>query len=231
MRIKDALLFFDENPIFFPSLSRGKIESKTLQTKSGHTHTHTRRHTNPKEERARERYNGFSLSLFSSLLKKKVIMSSLLFKRTMGAAFAKVSGLTPFPRLKPPAKSQTRVGVVSSSKMEKTVSVVVERLVKHPRWKKYVRKRKKYKMHHEANYKGNEANWLLPGDVVKMVHTRPKSKTKFWELYASAGGLIKKARVFDAEAVNEKVRERKLEERAARRKMERGFAASGGVEE
>jgi small subunit ribosomal protein S17 len=158
-------------------------------------------------------------------------MSSLLFKRTMGAAFAKVSGLTPFPRLKPPAKSQTRVGVVSSSKMEKTVSVVVERLVKHPRWKKYVRKRKKYKMHHEANYKGNEANWLLPGDVVKMVHTRPKSKTKFWELYASAGGLIKKARVFDAEAVNEKVRERKLEERAARRKMERGFAASGGVEE
>ena len=154
-------------------------------------------------------------------------MSSLLFKRAMGAAFAKVSGVTPFPRAKPPAKSQTRVGVISSCKMEKTVSLVVERLVKHPRWKKYVRKRKKYKMHHEANYKGNEQNWLKPGDVVKMVQTRPKSKTKFWELYASAGGLLKKARVFDAEAVNEKVRERKLEERAARRKTERGFAASG----
>ncbi len=111
------------------------------------------------------------------------------------------------------------------------MKVGVERLVKHPRWKKYVKKRKKYKMHHEPNYPGNETNWLRPGDVVKMVSTRPKAKTVFWELHSSAGGLVKKARVFDSDVVNEKVRERKLEERAARKKAERGFAGGGFAKE
>ena len=104
----------------------------------------------------------------------------MLLKRVMGSAIASVSGRALPPRAKPPTKSQTRVGVVSSAKMQKTVAVVVERLVKHPRWKKYVKKRKKYKMHHEPNYPGNETNWLRPVDVVKMVSTRPKAKTVFW---------------------------------------------------
>ena len=164
-----------------------------------------------------------------SPLQKK--MTSLLLKRVMGSAIASVSGRALPPRAKPPTKSQTRVGVVSSAKMQKTVAVVVERLVKHPRWKKYVKKRKKYKMHHEPNYPGNETNWLRPGDVVKMVSTRPKAKTVFWELHSSAGGLVKKARVFDSDVVNEKVRERKLEERAARKKAERGFAGGGFAKE
>ena len=165
----------------------------------------------------------------SSTAKKK--MTSLLLKRVMGSAIASVSGRALPPRAKPPTKSQTRVGVVSSAKMQKTVAVVVERLVKHPRWKKYVKKRKKYKMHHEPNYPGNETNWLRPGDVVKMVSTRPKAKTVFWELHSSAGGLVKKARVFDSDVVNEKVRERKLEERAARKNAERGFAGGGFAKE
>jgi len=150
----------------------------------------------------------------------------LIFKRFGGSLLLKAIGETKTPLLKQPSKSQTRVGIVSSSKMQKTVSVVVERLVKHPIFKKYIKRRKKYKMHHEPNQPGNERNWLNPGDVVRMVATRPLSKTKHWELFSSAS-LLKKARVFDRENVNEKVKERKIEERDKRRAIERGsFAAS-----
>ena len=135
-------------------------------------------------------------------------MTSLQFKRLMGSIVTKVSGTTPPPLVKPPSKSQTRIGVVHSTKMERTVSVIVERLVKHPKWKKYVRKRKKYKMHHEANYSGNERNWLKPGDVVKMVSTKPKAKTVFWELYASAGGLLRAGRERKLEDIERKIAEK-----------------------
>ena len=171
-------------------------------------------------------------------------MTSLQFKRLMGSIVTKVSGTTPPPLVKPPSKSQTRIGVVHSTKMERTVSVIVERLVKHPKWKKYVRKRKKYKMHHEANYSGNERNWLKPGDVVKMVSTKPKAKTVFWELYASAGGLLRAGRERKLEDIERKIAEKvKLGEiitedeksfALSRSKMKsgRGFAAGGGgVEE
>lgn len=171
-------------------------------------------------------------------------MTSLQFKRLMGSIVTKVSGTTPPPLSKPPSKSQTRIGIVHSTKMERTVSVIVERLVKHPKWKKYVRKRKKYKMHHEANYSGNERNWLKPGDVVKMVSTKPKAKTVFWELYASAGGLLRAGRERKLEDIERKIAEKvKLGEiitedeksfALSRSKMKsgRGFAAGGGgVEE
>jgi small subunit ribosomal protein S17 len=171
-------------------------------------------------------------------------MTSLQFKRLMGSIVTKVSGTTPPPLVKPPSKSQTRIGVVHSTKMERTVSVIVERLVKHPKWKKYVRKRKKYKMHHEANYSGNERNWLKPGDVVKMVSTKPKAKTVFWELYASAGGLLRAGRERKLEDIERKIAEKVKsgeiiteDEKSfalSRSKMKsgRGFAAGGGgVEE
>lgn len=66
-------------------------------------------------------------------------------------------------------------GVVISDKMDKTVTVKVERRFKHPLYKKYIRKSKKYAAHDE----GNE---IKVGDVVKIRECRPLSKRKTWEI-------------------------------------------------
>jgi small subunit ribosomal protein S17 len=70
---------------------------------------------------------------------------------------------------------KTKTGVVSSSKMTKTITVAVERKVKHPIYGKFVKKTTKFHAHDEKS----EAN---PGDVVKIMETRPISKTKRWRL-------------------------------------------------
>ena len=65
------------------------------------------------------------------------------------------------------------VGTVTSDKTDKTVTVLVERKVKHPLYGKIIRRSKKYHAHDEANeYK--------PGDIVRIEETRPISKTKTW---------------------------------------------------
>jgi len=70
---------------------------------------------------------------------------------------------------------KTLTGVVVSDKMQKTVVVVVERLVQHPLYKKYVRKRTRLKAHDEHN----EAR---VGDVVLIEECRPLSKEKHWRV-------------------------------------------------
>ena len=77
-----------------------------------------------------------------------------------------------------------RTGVVLSNKMDKTVVVVVERLVKHTKYKKYLRARKKYKAHDEKNACG-------VGDQVEIIETRPLSREKRWAVQA----VLKKAAV------------------------------------
>ncbi len=67
------------------------------------------------------------------------------------------------------------VGTVVSDKMDKTVVVLVERLVKHQAYKKYVRRRSKFAAHDEQNASNI-------GDRVLIVQTRPLSKTKKWRL-------------------------------------------------
>ena len=67
------------------------------------------------------------------------------------------------------------VGIVTSNKMDKTVVVVVNRLVKDRKYKKYVRRRSKHKAHDE----GNECN---VGDRVLLIETRPLSKDKCWRV-------------------------------------------------
>ncbi len=66
-------------------------------------------------------------------------------------------------------------GVVVSDKMQKTVVVAVERITRHPLYKKTVRKVKKYKAH-------DEDNACRVGDRVRIVETRPLSKTKRWRV-------------------------------------------------
>ncbi|MBK9191798.1 MAG: 30S ribosomal protein S17 [Crocinitomicaceae bacterium] len=68
-----------------------------------------------------------------------------------------------------------RIGVVTSNKMEKSVVVTVERKVKHPKYGKFVKKTTKFVAHDEKN----ECN---PGDTVRIMETRPLSKTKCWRL-------------------------------------------------
>jgi len=71
-------------------------------------------------------------------------------------------------------KRAEKIGVVSSDKMTKTVVVRVDRLVKHPIYRKYVRKRKKFMAHDEMGAK--------IGDKVRIVETRPLSARKRWRV-------------------------------------------------
>lgn len=70
---------------------------------------------------------------------------------------------------------KTRIGVVTSNKMEKTISVSVERRLRHPIYGKFVKKTKKFTAHDE----NNDCNI---GDMVRIMETRPMSKRKRWRL-------------------------------------------------
>jgi small subunit ribosomal protein S17 len=68
-----------------------------------------------------------------------------------------------------------RIGLVASNKMDKSITVVVERKVKHPMYGKFVKKSTKFMAHDEKN----ECNI---GDTVRIMETRPLSKNKCWRL-------------------------------------------------
>jgi len=70
---------------------------------------------------------------------------------------------------------KTRIGVVKSNKMEKSITVTVERRVKHPIYGKFVKKTTSFHAH-------DEKNECTVGDVVRIMETRPLSKTKRWRL-------------------------------------------------
>ena len=70
---------------------------------------------------------------------------------------------------------KTRTGVVRSNKMDKTITVAVERRVKHPIYGKFVKKTTRFHAH-------DEKNECTIGDIVKIMETRPLSKTKRWRL-------------------------------------------------
>jgi len=77
---------------------------------------------------------------------------------------------------------KTRRGVVVSDKMDKTVVVRVERLMKHPQYHKTIRRSNKFKAH-------DEQNACREGDLVEIVETRPLSKDKRWRV----ASILKKA--------------------------------------
>ena len=70
---------------------------------------------------------------------------------------------------------KTRTGVVRSNTMDKTIRVAVERRVKHPIYGKFVKKTTSFHAH-------DEKNECTVGDIVKIMETRPLSKTKRWRL-------------------------------------------------
>lgn len=76
---------------------------------------------------------------------------------------------------KKPGLRKTRVGVVTSTKMDKTIVVEYVARVPHPKFKKIVKKSKKFYAH-------DENSTAKVGDKVRIVETRPISKLKCWEL-------------------------------------------------
>ena len=80
-------------------------------------------------------------------------------------------------------RRKIRVGKVVSDRMEKTVVVSIERLVKHETYGRYVRRRTKFKVH-------DEKNECHVGDVVRFMETRPMSKDKRWRFV----GFVERAK-------------------------------------
>jgi len=72
-------------------------------------------------------------------------------------------------------KRKTRLGRVVSDKMDKTVVVTVETPKRHPLYKKTIKRAIKYKAH-------DENNECKPGDIVKIIETRPLSRQKCWRV-------------------------------------------------
>ncbi len=70
---------------------------------------------------------------------------------------------------------KTRIGVVVSNKMDKTAVVTVDRRVQHPKYKKFLTRRERYKVHDERNQCGI-------GDRVLIAECRPLSRDKRWRL-------------------------------------------------
>ena len=70
---------------------------------------------------------------------------------------------------------KTRIGIVASNKMTKTITVTVERKVKHPIYGKFLKKSTKFMAHDEEQTAGI-------GDTVRIMETRPLSKSKRWRL-------------------------------------------------
>ena len=70
---------------------------------------------------------------------------------------------------------KTRTGIVTSNKMDKTITVAIERKIMHPIYGKYLKKTTKLHVHDEKNECGI-------GDTVKIMETRPISKSKRWRL-------------------------------------------------
>ena len=70
---------------------------------------------------------------------------------------------------------KTRTGVVVSNKMDKSISILVERRLQHPIYGKFVKKTNKFMAH-------DETNDAKEGDLVRIMETRPLSKSKRWRL-------------------------------------------------
>ena len=81
---------------------------------------------------------------------------------------------TPKPE-REPGNPKVRQGTVVSNKMDKTITVRVESARRHPAYEKVIRSSKMYHAHDERNEAG-------PGDTVRLIETRPMSKTKHWRL-------------------------------------------------
>jgi small subunit ribosomal protein S17 len=101
---------------------------------------------------------------------------------TQSVAETPVAAASEQPQAATPAKTESernarkeRIGRVTSNKMQKTITVAIDRKVKHPMYGKFMNKTKKLTVHDEKNECGI-------GDTVRVMETRPLSKNKRWRL-------------------------------------------------
>jgi len=85
--------------------------------------------------------------------------------------------------MKERGQRKIRIGQVVSNKANKTIIVQVERLVQHPKYKKFIKRRSKLYAH-------DEKNECQVGDVVKILESKPLSRLKRWRLL----GIVEKAK-------------------------------------
>jgi small subunit ribosomal protein S17 len=78
------------------------------------------------------------------------------------------------------ARKTTKVGTVVAKKMQKTVTVEVERQVRHPLYRKTIRRKRTFLVH-------DDAEKCKVGDIVRIIETRPISKTKRWRVLEIVG--------------------------------------------
>jgi small subunit ribosomal protein S17 len=107
---------------------------------------------------------------------ESVLETAASVAETISEGAAKLAGAIVGAPGKPGSRGKRaeKIGVVASDKMTKTVVVRVDRLIKHPVYRKYVRKRKKFMAHDEFGAK--------IGDKVRIVETRPLSARKRWRV-------------------------------------------------
>jgi small subunit ribosomal protein S17 len=80
---------------------------------------------------------------------------------------------------------RTETGEVVSAKMNKTITVLIERKIQHPLYKKFIKRSTKIKAH-------DEENQCVEGDTVRIQETRPISKSKSWKLVEILGQSVGK---------------------------------------
>jgi len=111
--------------------------------------------------------------------RKRKVGERRRYRKGRGAARAKAAGKGAGTGTEPvdrePGNPKVRQGIVVSDKMDKTITVRVESARRHPSYEKVIRSSKMYHAHDERNEAG-------PGDTVRLVETRPMSKTKHWRL-------------------------------------------------
>lgn len=90
------------------------------------------------------------------------------------AVVSAVSGSSDESATEKTSKRAQRIGVVTSDKMTKTVTVRVDRLIKHPKYRRYVRRKKQFMAHDETG--------AAIGDKVRIIETRPLSARKRWRV-------------------------------------------------
>jgi small subunit ribosomal protein S17 len=112
---------------------------------------------------------------FEDLKKEIMNLNSQLVNLKLTNRMAPIENPLRIRSMRKSIARKERIGVVTSDKMDKSIVVSVERKVKHPKYGKFVKKTKKFVAHDETN----DCNI---GDTVKIMETRPLSKTKNWRL-------------------------------------------------
>ena len=144
-----------------------QLSAKELRRRKRSTHTGEAKPQRTPEERVAERAEA----------RKRKAAERRRYRQGRGKARAdaipKGEGTPAAERV--PGNPKVRQGIVVSDKMDKTITVRVESARRHPTYEKVIRTSKMYHAHDERNEAG-------PGDTVRLIETRPMSKTKHWRL-------------------------------------------------